>query len=1126
MVSHLDISHPPQDTDAAIPSPAAQASWGPSHSEVCAEVAALSGWLLCRAAAPQDEAINALERGAGHRGADQSGLNPKGPQFEVELRAVPAAAENGEVLKADGQLSDDEDAALTRTIAALVLNLRGIDPEIREDCKDKVREVAGEGLMRLVRFLDPMYSDRGERLRSKAATALAHLATDNEANAQAILKLGGVEALTAVMGAESEPVLACAAMQALTTLAGHASARLAVLRDSSLLPNLTQRLGPGVDEGVMEAALWLFSTAVQGDSSAQKQGLSALPDLVRLLDKGASSTVTAAAAAALTSLVAGNAQAQAAAHNVGALPELIRLLELAMPETGSLTEGAVLPVAAERAVWAVAELAAGCPANQDAVRELHGIAPLVWLLDGPADSMITIGAAGALCNLAESNPENQSAITCTAALDAFPRLLREGLASHSFIVEVVAWCMQHLAQGSPEARDAMREAGALPVLVSVLDSADPQSARAAWAVSALAADCPANRAAFRDAGALPRLVRMLSSGDESGLTAAAVWALLQLAGDCPENKKAIAAAGAVPTFVRLLQSKNELVAEGASEAMLHIVTPSQQQEGAPAQAAGHAALRAAGAIPTLLNLVEGSPDKASAVTALGTLQNLAAESAANKDAIREAGGIPVLINLVEAAPETQAADVAVEALANLMASCTANREAVRAAGGVPVLVRLLGAGPWKDITERATSAIAELVHTCPQNQTQGAIISEGGVEALVRLLEGGPVSAGTAAAVWALMELCVRNPGGQHALMHHGGLEKAAGIPVSHRTTLGTFAAAAWALFAATQSNTETRDAAFAAGALEPLLLLVEGSGAQAAVEGALSSLANLADGCPEVRRSAGEAGAIELLVTCLQSAQNGKGTLRMTELAAHALRTLAFDDVANQDAARAAGALHLLTAQLRSVGTTAQRGKERQARRENAILAAVRAVHALARSNVANQDELLAEGAVQELVACLVRSGDKPVAEYAASALLVLSHNHPGVKAAVAASGGIAALVALIARRPADDRAAEPAAGALANLAHDSPGNAAAIAAAGGVPPLVALLGAPAERKTPEWAALTIQYTAQHHRPSQASFKKVGAVPALTKLVGYGPGSAAAAAAARALLVLAYDYEKLLHWL
>ena len=62
-----------------------------------------------------------------------------------------------------------------------------------------------------------------------------------------------------------------------------------------------------------------------------------------------------------------------------------------MPETGPLTEATVLPVAAERAVWALAELVAGCPANQEAVRELHGIAPLVWLLDGPADSMITIG---------------------------------------------------------------------------------------------------------------------------------------------------------------------------------------------------------------------------------------------------------------------------------------------------------------------------------------------------------------------------------------------------------------------------------------------------------------------------------------------------------------------------------------------------------------------------------------------------------------------------------------------------------------------------------------------------------------------------------------------------------------
>lgn len=51
------------------------------------------------------------------------------------------------------------------------------------------------------------------------------------------------------------------------------------------------------------------------------------------------------------------------------------------------------------------------------------------------------------------------------------------------------------------------------------------------------------------------------------------------------------------------------------------------------------------------------------------------------------------------------------------------------------------------------------------------------------------------------------------------------------------------------------------------------------------------------------------------------------------------------------------------------------------------------------------------------------------------------------------------------------------------------------GVAPLVALLGAPADRKTPEWAALTVQYTAQHHKPSQVLFTVCS--PALAVLLG-----------------------------
>ena len=56
---------------------------------------------------------------------------------------------------------------------------------------------------------------------------------------------GGVEALTAVMGVESEPVLAGAALQALTSLAASDSTRPAVLRSASLLPTITRCLQPG-----------------------------------------------------------------------------------------------------------------------------------------------------------------------------------------------------------------------------------------------------------------------------------------------------------------------------------------------------------------------------------------------------------------------------------------------------------------------------------------------------------------------------------------------------------------------------------------------------------------------------------------------------------------------------------------------------------------------------------------------------------------------------------------------------------------------------------------------------------------------------------------------------------------
>ncbi len=64
--------------------------------------------------------------------------------------------------------------------------------------------------------------------------------------------------------------------------------------------------------------------------------------------------------------------------------------------------------------------------------------------------------------------------------------------------------------------------------------------------------------------------------------------------------QAIATLGAVPHLLRLLESSNEVIAEGASETMLHIVTPS---DGSGTSHPSQSAVRAAGAIPSLLGVV-------------------------------------------------------------------------------------------------------------------------------------------------------------------------------------------------------------------------------------------------------------------------------------------------------------------------------------------------------------------------------------------------------------------------------------------------------------------------------------------------------------------------------------------
>jgi hypothetical protein len=221
--------------------------------------------------------------------------------------------------------------------------------------------------------------------------------------------------------------------------------------------------------------------------------------------------------------------------------------------------------------------------------------------------------------LHELTDSGMSADDCEAVRPAIPSLVQ--LLKLSGGASVAASTMLRLSRTSDTARDAIREAGAIPPLVALLHAgAESKAANyAADALCNLALDNPTNQDAIREAGAIPPLVALLHAGAESEAVKNAACALRNLAYDNPTNRDAIREAGAIPLLV----------------ALLHAGAESEAAEGA--------------------------------ACALGILAD---DNPTNRDAIREAGAIPPLVALLHAGAESDAANNAAQSLCVLACNPT------------------------------------------------------------------------------------------------------------------------------------------------------------------------------------------------------------------------------------------------------------------------------------------------------------------------------------------------------------------------------------------------------------------------------------------------------------------------
>uniref|UniRef100_A0A0D9VSH8 RING-type E3 ubiquitin transferase n=1 Tax=Leersia perrieri TaxID=77586 RepID=A0A0D9VSH8_9ORYZ len=237
---------------------------------------------------------------------------------------------------------------------------------------------------------------------------------------------------------------------------------------------------------------------------------------------------------------------------------------------------------------------------------------------------------------------------------------------------------------------------------------------AAGMLRQLAKRSPENRACIGDAGAIPILVSLLSTTDVS-TQEHVVTALLNLS-IYEENKARIITSGAVPGVVHVLKRGSMEARENSAATLFSLSLVDENK----------VTIGASGAIPALVLLLSngsqrGKRDAATALFNLCIYQG-------NKGKAVRAGLVPILLGLVTET-ESGMMDEALAILA-ILSSHPEGKTAISSANAIPMLVGVIRNGSARN----KENAAAVLVHLCNGEQQQQHL-AEAQEQGIVTLLE-------------------------------------------------------------------------------------------------------------------------------------------------------------------------------------------------------------------------------------------------------------------------------------------------------------------------------------------------------------------------------------------------------
>ena len=927
-------------------------------------------------------------------------------------------------------------------------------------------------------------------MREQAAMHLFQLALQGHGeHCAAIHDAGAVTPLVNILrdgGAKSQSS-ACGALGA---IAASKDVHQTTIADAGGIPPVVRLLKTGSAKVQEQAASTLAS--LNSDASHQKQVLAAggIVSLVAML-KGGSAAAQAHAAQALANAAAYGAAGQNAIATAGAVPILLSLLG---------TGKAQMPAAA-----ALGKLAHANATIQIMIMNAGGITPLLALLNG-LDVSAQVQASAALAEMCCDNMEVQAAVAKAGGIGPLLALLasRSGAAQASSMAAIA-----QLAHANRDNQDAIARMGGLKPLVALLGHEEPNvQAHAALALMEITRANKSNQDAVVKSAGISQLATLMKQSQHAAVKAEVAGAFWSLSED-PGIKADIAHESTIQPLVLLLGNGDD---RGYNHAARALASLGLDNEGNQVQIT-----------EKLLELLGTGTEEAQS-RAVSSLQALVADNPSAHDTIAQAGNPEALVDLLKGS-NPDAKNFALWSLS--LSISVENQERVASADGIKPLIDLLSDERML-IREQAAAAIGKLAFD--NSDTRTKITQAGGVKPLMALLDPNQQSEMVLKnASMSLSELAgeveardeVVAEGGVRSLV-----QSLSGDGETDALRQQTKTYASRALARMSKEHVETQSVVAKAGAIRPLVTLLNGTEGVSAQEEAAGALYALSDhepsrdeitksdgigwlvsllGCDNPRAREHAEGALVrlsienanrvLIINKLVDMLQASGTAAQ-EQAAAALANLARESEDNRKSIVEADGIPPLLALLDSSSAKAK---------ENSV----GAIKELCRKSKENQLSIAKVGGIPKLVGVLLgftgtTMKDPSVVSLctlAASAIkeMAKGDGNKGNRRnqdAIAEAGAITPLVAMLGAHTAAPQA--NAAGALANLARNHTENQAAIAKTGAIAPLCTLVreGSP---ETKDASASAIWALATDNAPNKDTIAKLGGIDPLIGLLVSG---------------------------